>query len=97
MLSNEITTLLTSQDQSAYIWHHLSMNHDGGQSVTVQVRFPKYKTFDGYPTNYSVFITADQPAAVSVTNRSLRGFKVTLTSLSDTPLVAGQFCAMVVG
>jgi hypothetical protein len=79
------------------VWHHLGMSHGGGQSVDVQVKFPKHKTFAGFPTGYSVFVTPDQPAAVSVTNRNSSGFSITLTSLSDTPLAAGAFMAMVVG
>jgi hypothetical protein len=47
------------------------LNHAGGQNVDIQVTFPKHKAYSGgFPTNYSAFVTSDQPAAVSVTNKS---------------------------
>ena len=96
MISNKITTLVTSQEQPCYTWHHL-VEHAAGETVTVPVRFPKHKTFEGFPTSYSAFVTPDQPAAVSVTDKDQAGFTVTLTSLSATPLMKGKIMMMVIG
>lgn len=96
MISNKITTLVTSQEQPCYAWHHV-VYHDAGETVAVKVRFPKHKSFDGFPTSFSVFVTPDQPAAVSVTDKDQAGFTVTLTSLSATPLVKGKLMLLVIG
>lgn len=49
------------------------------------------------PASYSVSATANQAAAVSVTNKSYTGFSVTLTPLSSSAtLSSGTFDALVV-
>lgn len=97
MISNKITTLLTSQDQSAYIWHHTQQKHVAGNTVTAHVKLPKTMAHDGFPVEqYHVSVTPNQPCAVSVSNKDRHGFDVVLTSLDATPLVEGKFSVIVI-
>jgi hypothetical protein len=98
MISNRITTLMTSQDQPAYVWQHTKYKHAAGTgSVTTSVRFPKHKTFEGYPTDYVVAVTPSQPCVVSVSNQTSAGFDVTLSALDGGALAEGSMMLCVIG
>jgi hypothetical protein len=78
MLSNKIITVLTSQDQSAFIWRHTAHQHAAGNSVTTHVKLPRTKAHDGFPiATYHVSVTPEQVCAVAVTNKTTDGFDVT--------------------
>jgi hypothetical protein len=63
------------QDQRAYVWHHLGMNHAAGSgSVTTSVKLPTTKAHsNGFPTNYVVWVTPSQPCVASVSNQTPHG------------------------
>ena len=52
---------------------------------------------DGFPVDYAVSVTPDQPCAVSVTNKSRYSFDVTLTSLNGGALAEGSMMLCVIG
>ena len=98
MISNKITTLVTSQEQPAYVWHHTQQKHFAGNTVRAHVKLPKTMAHDGFPVEqYHVSVTPSQACSVHVVNKARHGFDVVLTSLDATPLVEGQFSVMVIG
>jgi hypothetical protein len=99
MLSNKIIAVLTSQDQSAFIWRHTAHKHAAGNVVGTRVNFPKTKAYtEGFPhTAYHVSVTPSQPCAVHVTEQDQSGFRVVMTSLNDIPLAEGTFSVVCIG
>jgi hypothetical protein len=98
MKPGKINTLTTSQDAPGYIWHHTKHTHPASNgSVTVSVVLPKTTHVDGFPVDYAVSVTPDQPCAVSVANKTRYGFDVTLTSLDDGLIRSGNLMLLVVG
>ena len=98
MRSGRINTLQTSQDAPGYIWHHTKHAHAAGSGqVTVTVKLPKTMHVDGFPVDYAVTVTPDQPCAVSVTNKTRYSFDVTLTSLNGGALAEGSMMLGVIG
>jgi hypothetical protein len=99
MIGSRINTLMTSQDQPCYVWHHTKRDHAAGDgTVTVNIKPPKTRSYvDGFPTDYHVTVTPSQPCAVGVTNKSRDGFDVTLRSLDGGALPAGTFSVLVIG
>lgn len=51
----------------------------------------------GLPSTYAVFTECDQPAFVSVTNKTFAGFDVILTPPSGGSIAAGTFNVLVIG
>jgi hypothetical protein len=98
MKSGRINTLTTSQDAPGYIWHHTKHTHAAGSGqVTVTVKLPKTMHVDGFPVDYTVSVTPDQPCAVSVNNKTRYSFDVTLTSLNGRALAEGSMMLCVIG
>jgi hypothetical protein len=99
MLSAKINTLTTSQDAPAYVWHHTKHAHGpalkGDGYAVVHVKLPKTGGhFAGFPVDYHVSITPEQPGIVaSVTNKSADGFDVVLTPIKGS-FDAGAFSVM---
>ena len=98
MKSGRINTITTSQDAPAYVWHHTKHAHAAGSgTVTTTVKLPKTMHVDGFPVDYTVSVTPDQPCAVGVNNKTRYSFDVTLTSLNGGALAEGSMMLCVLG
>ena len=90
MQLGKINQLITSKDQSTFVWHHAKHEHGAGTgSVTVTVKLPKTMHVDGFPVETcAVAVTPSQPCAASVSNQTRYGFDVVLSSLDGGALAA---------
>jgi hypothetical protein len=95
MHSNRINTLTTSQDQSAYCWHHTKCEHgaslQGTGYAVAHVKLPKNRGHvGGFPVDYHVSVTSSLAGvAVSV--------DVFFTPINGDSLPAGHFSVLVIG
>ncbi len=74
-------------------------SQSAGASVKTLVPFPKGPQGQVYlPAKYAVTVTPDQPAVVSVVDKSDTGFTIILTPLSvSTVLATGTFDVVIIG
>jgi hypothetical protein len=78
------------------VWHHTKHTHPAG-SGSVTVKLPKTMHVDGFPVDYTVSVTPDQPCGVSVTSKSRYSFDVVLSSINGGALVEGSLMLCVIG
>jgi hypothetical protein len=77
------------------VWHRTQQKHARNIVTTTNTVTTRIKLCtmaqDGFPVDYHVNVTPDQPCVVSVRNKDRYGFDVVLTSLDGKPLAKGKF------